>query len=253
MSPGQPFSLQNALTPISKPEQPGRIARQRDPGYDLIGQGRRAFEKKLGFRAPLKDWLVRANAAVGVSGYLATVACAAGLLLALALLPVSWAGIDGWLFLPLAFLGFFISVDAAITLVNRVVTDRFGPAVLPGLELRDGVSSEFRTIVVVPTLLTTQCRNRRTHRAVGNPLSRQPGRRHPVCSAFGLDGLGHRERGWTTMLFWARRLRELSASMPNTGRHRMGLAFSCCIVGGSGTRARASGSDGNASAENCMS
>ena len=131
-------------------------ARQRDPGYDLIGQGRRTFEKKLGFRPPLKDWLVRANAVVGVSGYLVTVACAAGLLLALALLRASWAGIDGWLFLPLALLGISISVDAAITLVNRVVTDRFGPAVLPGLELRDGVSSEFRTIVVVPTLLTTR-------------------------------------------------------------------------------------------------
>ena len=103
----------------------------------------------------MKDWLVRANAAVGIAGYLVTVAFAAGLLLALALLAVNSAGTDGWDLLPLAFLGLFISVDAAITLVNRVVTDRFGPAVLPGLELRDGVSSEFRTIVVMPTLLTS--------------------------------------------------------------------------------------------------
>ena len=49
----------------------------------------------------------------------------------------------------------FISFDAAITLVNRAVTDRVGPAVLPGLELRDGVANDLRTIVVVPTLLTT--------------------------------------------------------------------------------------------------
>ena len=103
----------------------------------------------------MKDWLVRANAAVGITGYLVTVAFAAGLLLALALLAVSLAGLDRWALLPLAFLGLFISVDAAITLVNRVVTDRFGPAVLPGLELRDGVSNELRTIVVMPTLLTT--------------------------------------------------------------------------------------------------
>jgi len=129
--------------------------RRRNPGYYLIGQGRRAFEKQLGFRAPLKNWLVRANTAVGISGYLATVTLTAGLLVALALLVVSMAGADGWSLLLLAFLGLFISVDAAITLVNRVVTDRFGPAVLPGLELRDGVSSEFRTIVVMPTLLTS--------------------------------------------------------------------------------------------------
>ncbi len=130
--------------------------RRHDPGYFLIGQGRQAFEKKLGFCPPLKDWLIRANAAMGISGYLAAITIAAGLLLTLALLAVSAIGLDWWHFLPLALLGFFISVDAAITLVNRVVTDRFGPAALPGLELRDGVSSEFRTIVVVPTLLTSR-------------------------------------------------------------------------------------------------
>ncbi len=143
---------------IAKPAETGAAEpdpRRRDPGYYLIGQGRRTFEKKLGFRAPLKDWLARANTAVGISGYLATVTLTGGLLLALASLAVGFAGANGWLFLPLALLGLFISVDAAITLVNRVVTDRFGPAVLPGLELRDGVSSEFRTIVVVPTLLTS--------------------------------------------------------------------------------------------------
>jgi len=130
--------------------------RRRDPGYYLIGQGRRAFEKQLGFRAPMSDWLARANAAAGISGYLVTIMFAAALFLALALLAVGVAYPDGWHFLLLTYLGLFISVDAAITLVNRVVTDRFGPAVLPGLELRDGISSELRTIVVVPSLLTTR-------------------------------------------------------------------------------------------------
>ena len=147
-------SLPSALkltrqTGTAEPEQ-----RRQDPGYYLIGQGRRAFEKKLGFRVPMKDWLVRANAAVGISGYLVAIMFAAG--------ASSRAGIargrcgvpmDG--FSPAGVLGLFISVDAAITLVNRVVTDRFGPAVVPGLEFRDGVSSEFRTIVVMPTLLTS--------------------------------------------------------------------------------------------------
>jgi cyclic beta-1,2-glucan synthetase len=135
-------------------ETAGPDPRRRDPGYYLIWQGRRGFENQLGFRPPLRDWLVRANAAVGISGYLAAVAVVAGLLLVLALLAVGLAGIEGSLLLPLAFLGLLISVDAGIALVNRAVTSRFGPAVLPGLEFRDGISSEFRTIVVVPTLLT---------------------------------------------------------------------------------------------------
>ncbi|HEY2754938.1 MAG TPA: glucoamylase family protein [Pseudolabrys sp.] len=128
--------------------------RQRDPGYYLIGQGRRAFEAKLGFRASLKDWLVRANVAAGISGYLAAVAVVAALLLVLALMAAGLAGAAGWLLPALAVLGLFVSIDAAIMLVNRVATHRFGPAALPGLELRDGVPREFRSIVVMPTLLT---------------------------------------------------------------------------------------------------
>ena len=91
----------------------------------------------------------------GITGYLATVAFVAGLLLVLALLALNSPASMGGPVFRLAFLGFFIAVDAAIALVNRIVTDRFGPAVLPGLELRDGVSTELRTIVVMPTLLTT--------------------------------------------------------------------------------------------------
>lgn len=142
-----------AADPQATSEEPD--SRSRDPGYSLIGQGRRAFERKLGFRAPLKDWLIRANAEVGISGYLLAVGFAAGAILTLALLAVGPATSEGWAFLPLAFPGLLISIDAAITLVNRAVTGRVGPAVLPGLELRDGVVNELRTIVVVPALLTT--------------------------------------------------------------------------------------------------
>ena len=46
--------------------------------------------------------------------------------------------------------------EAAVALVNRHVTNQFGPKALPGLELRDGVPSSLRTLVVVPMLLTTR-------------------------------------------------------------------------------------------------
>ncbi len=46
-------------------------ARRRDPGYHLIGKGRRGFEKQLGFQIPPRQWLARANAGgrhFGLSG-----------------------------------------------------------------------------------------------------------------------------------------------------------------------------------------
>ena len=44
--------------------------------------------------------------------------------------------------------------DLAIALVNRTIMALLGPQALPRLALRDGVPSDLRTLVVVPTLLT---------------------------------------------------------------------------------------------------
>ena len=55
----------------------------------------------------------------------------------------------------LALLGAIPAVDVAVALVNRAVTRGFGATMLPGLALRDGVPANLRTMVVVPTLLTT--------------------------------------------------------------------------------------------------
>ena len=44
--------------------------------------------------------------------------------------------------------------DLAISLINRFVTDLLQPRSLPRLDLRKGVPEGFRTIVVIPTLLT---------------------------------------------------------------------------------------------------
>ncbi|HEX9193658.1 MAG TPA: glycosyl transferase, partial [Burkholderiales bacterium] len=130
--------------------------RKRDPGYHLIAGGRREFEATVGFRAPLRSWLGRFNARIGIGGYIGSVIMIAAILLSLPLFALAEAGIGGrWLGL-LAFLGLIPSIDAAMALVNRSVTRGFGATILPGLELRNGVPSHLRTMVAVPILLTTQ-------------------------------------------------------------------------------------------------
>ena len=61
----------------------------------------------------------------------------------------------GWLTL-LAIIGFIPATEVATALVNRVVTCSFGAVTLPGLELTDGVPPSLRTLVVIPTLLTSE-------------------------------------------------------------------------------------------------
>ena len=130
--------------------------RERDPGYYLVAGGRRAFEAKIGFRVPVRSWLGRFNTTVGIGGYIGSIILVATVILALPLLVLAGSGIGHSGIGLLALLGLIPSIDAAIALVNRGVTRGFGASILPGLALRDGVPSHLRTIVVVPTLLTTR-------------------------------------------------------------------------------------------------
>jgi cyclic beta-1,2-glucan synthetase len=130
--------------------------RQTNPGYYLISQGRSAFEHELDFRLSWKFWLLRLYFRGAVPGYLGTIAFLTAIFLGLPLiLARGWGATP----LQLVLLGLFAAIpasDLAITLINRAVTELFGPRTLPRLELSGGVPEKLRTIVVIPTLLTSQ-------------------------------------------------------------------------------------------------
>ena len=64
----------NARLPTGPGRDAATVRREQDPGYYLISRGRQAVEQELGFRAPLSEWIARANAAAGIPGYLGTIA-----------------------------------------------------------------------------------------------------------------------------------------------------------------------------------
>ena len=127
-----------------------------DPGYYLISKGRVAFEKELGFRIPMKSWLLRAYLTQAAPRYLGTIAIVSGIILALFLFNSGAAEVGTVGLFLLGLLALVPASDLAIAWVNRAVTALLGPQALPRLALRDGVPSDLRTLVVVPTLLTGQ-------------------------------------------------------------------------------------------------
>jgi cyclic beta-1,2-glucan synthetase len=129
--------------------------REGDSGFYLLAGGRAAFERAIGFRPPLHQWPARLNRALGISGYASAVTIVAALLLALPLWALAELGLRGASVSLLGLLGVIPALDAAVALVNRAVSAGFGAALLPALELRDGVPPHLRTLVAVPTLLTT--------------------------------------------------------------------------------------------------
>ena len=128
--------------------------RRRDPGFSLIGTGRVAFERTLGYQASPMRRLLRAYVAAATPGYLGTIAVLSAFLLALPLLAVNVSEVGLIGLLVLALVALVPASDLAIALLNYSVTAFVTPAVLPRLELRDGVPADLRTMIVVPMLLT---------------------------------------------------------------------------------------------------
>ena len=133
--------------------------RAADPGYHLIAEGRRAFERAIGFTAPLRLAITRFNMAMGIAGYVGATLLVAAVLLALSLQAVWHAGGNAGplaLLAALALAAFIPATEVAAALVNRMTTWSFGAIALPALALRDGVPPNLRTLVAVPTLLTSE-------------------------------------------------------------------------------------------------
>ena len=129
--------------------------RQRDPGYHLIGGGQPAFERSVRFRQSGLA-LRRRFAAAGIAGYVASVSFTAAVVLFLPLLVLAQVGLTAWQGAVMILVGLLPAIDAALLLVNRAITGGFGAMLLPGLELRAGVPSGLRTLVAIPTLLSTR-------------------------------------------------------------------------------------------------
>jgi cyclic beta-1,2-glucan synthetase len=125
-----------------------------DPGYFLLAKGRRDFERRLGFRPPLRLRLLRACRAHAVPGYVGGIAALTTLQLC-GLLFIAWsAGAAPWALALLAVFGLVPASDIAVSLVHRLVPALLPPRRLPKLELANGAPPELRTLVAVPTLLT---------------------------------------------------------------------------------------------------
>ena len=131
----------------------GDLPAARDPGYFLIADGRPVLERELHVRLSLVVRLRRALLKAPTAGYLGSLAVATALILAVPLLlSLSGGGASVGL-LIVAILALGPASDLAVALVNRGVTSLLGPKTLPRLELADGVPTDLRTLVVVPTLL----------------------------------------------------------------------------------------------------
>jgi cyclic beta-1,2-glucan synthetase len=127
---------------------------EEDPGYSLVSKGRREFERRLGFRSPLRLRLLRLCRAHAIAVYLGGIAALTAFQLFGLLFIARSVGAGPWSLVLLAIAGLVPASEIAVSLVHRLAAALLPPRRLPKLELAQGVPPELRTLVVVPTLLT---------------------------------------------------------------------------------------------------
>jgi cyclic beta-1,2-glucan synthetase len=126
-------------------------------GYHLIDEGRPNLEADVGHRPPLRERLRRVVFAHPTAVYLGAIATIAAGLLALCDLYVRHVGGPRLVEVGVALLFVAPAADVAILFTQRMAAAVIRPRRLPRLDFLalDGIPEDARTMVIVPTMLTS--------------------------------------------------------------------------------------------------
>ncbi|HEX8141257.1 MAG TPA: glucoamylase family protein [Pyrinomonadaceae bacterium] len=124
-------------------------------GYYLIDEGVVELEKSFNYRPRARERMRRAILSHPTFFYLGTLAILTLLVITALLLFGYREGASPVLLVALALLSLIPASDLALSMLNWDITYLLPPRVLPSMEMKSGIPSEARTMVVVPTLFTS--------------------------------------------------------------------------------------------------
>ncbi|MEX2562886.1 MAG: glucoamylase family protein [Nitriliruptoraceae bacterium] len=125
-----------------------------DPGYYLLGAGRRQLEARIGYRAPVLLRLHRIFDRYAIAGYITGITVLAAAQLAILSMLTYQLGTNLWLVAVLAVLAATPASESSKAIIQRIVAVLLPPKRIPKLDLAKGIPPTLRTLVAVPTLLT---------------------------------------------------------------------------------------------------
>ena len=127
-----------------------------DVGTLLVGARRREVEKDLGYRSPFGTRLYRSFRKAGWAGIAVPALALAGLLLAALASALAAAEVPDWGIVVLLVLFTLPGFEGMLAIFNASVMLLLKPTSLIGYEFKDGVPPEARTLVVVPSLISSR-------------------------------------------------------------------------------------------------
>ncbi len=133
----------------------GTADRAAHVGYHLIDRGRDDLEADLAYRPGIHMRARRTLLGQASGFYLAAIAIVTGLLVAAAVGYARYSGASPIMQVIVALVVLLPASDLAIACVQRAVVHVIGPKRLPRLDFSNGVPGSARTMVIVPTMLTS--------------------------------------------------------------------------------------------------
>ncbi len=136
-------------------ETPGVDPRAAHVGYHLIGGGRRGLEGDVAHHPPLRQRLQRLIFEYATPLYLGSIALLTGLGVATAVAAARVGPVPNSMWTWVGLVALIPASEFAVALMHRVVHRLVGPVLMPRLDLRGGVPEPARTMVIVPTLISS--------------------------------------------------------------------------------------------------
>ncbi len=136
----------------------GGMARQAHVGFYLVDRGLPKLERAIAFRPTVIARLHRSIGRTPLLTYLGAIFSMTALFSAIPLAFARGAGVDGWRFLMLAIFAIVGTSQLASALANWIASVLATPQPLPKMDFSRGLPPDLRTLVVVPTLLSSPWR-----------------------------------------------------------------------------------------------
>ena len=133
----------------------GTTPRERHVGLYLIDEGRDSFARELGCRFGVRIRVQHVLAAHPHVTYFGGIVLFTGAIVALAMWLALVAGMAVWGVVLAAVVAILPASEIAVGLVNHLVCRLIPPRTLPKMGFVSGIPAEFRTVVVIPGLLTS--------------------------------------------------------------------------------------------------
>ncbi len=132
----------------------GTTSRTAHVGYFLIDRGRPALERMVEMR--LTPWVVieKVRRAYPLSIYLSVAFAITTVTITVALLG-SWESLNPWLWLLMALPGLLCAAQLGLAVTNWLTSTLMHPQPLPRMDFRKEIPPDCRTLVVIPTMLSS--------------------------------------------------------------------------------------------------